>query len=243
MKFKQLTQTHPAKYNSLALFSDSQAALDLLAKPMIPKTLQYLARFLTRTQTTIGDRFDIRLYWTPGHEGVNMNERADEAAKGAAEDQTDSITLPISLGCLLRHTRDKIQNREAVPSSPYKTKKKYIADALNQLEKSQAAAIFQLRCGHCPLKKFLHRIGAEDDDRCEICRARETPAHFLIYCRRYKAQRQELRKKLREEEIKVDTNSATKLLDSPKAFPYLAKFIQDTGRFIHVKTYIEEPKT
>lgn len=49
VKFRQVADAHPNKYNSLAIFSDSQAALNLLAQPLDMKTLQYLARFLLRT--------------------------------------------------------------------------------------------------------------------------------------------------------------------------------------------------
>lgn len=51
-KFKQLIDADPECFNSLAIFSDSQAALDLVAKPMHPATLQYLARYVIRTWKT-----------------------------------------------------------------------------------------------------------------------------------------------------------------------------------------------
>lgn len=182
------------------------------------------------------------LYWTPGHEDVELNEKADEAAKKAAEDREDALTLPLSLGGLLQHTRKIFNQRGATPITPFKTKNKWVADALNNLEKGQAAAIFQLRSGHCPLHKFLHRIGVEDTDRCETCKAVETPAHFLIYCRKYTKERRRFREKLKEEKIKVNINSAMALLDTPKLYPYLACFIQETGRFPHLNTYLEDPE-
>lgn len=149
------------------------------------------------------------------------------------------MMLPMSLGGLLRHTRTLLNIREVVPLSPYKTKAKRVADALISLEKGEAAAIFQLRCGHCPLKKFLKRIGAKEDDRCETCHAKETPAHFLNYCRKYSAQRRDFRKKLKDEEIKANTNSAYALLDSPEVYPYLAGYIHATGRFLHLDKYLD----
>lgn len=239
VKFKQITDTHPNKFKSLAIFSDIQASLNLMAKPMTPKTLQYLARFLLRTHRHLRKLFEVRFYWTPGHEEIEMNERADKATKEAAESNEDPVTLPISLGCLMRRAREKIQTRGAPPISPYKTKSKWISDALHTLEKGQAASIFQLRCGHNPLQKFLHRIGAEDSDRCAACSAKGTAAHFLIYCKQYRTQRQAFQRQLKEEMIKVDFNSATKLLDTPAAFPYFAQYVQATGRFTHLKTYLE----
>lgn len=240
VQFRQIIATNPTKFNALTIFSDSQAALELFSNPTQPRTLQYLSRFLRRSHSLIPDQYPLRLYWTPGHEGVDLNEQADRAAKEAAEEGLNPVLLPTSLGCLLRHTRTTFKTREAVPNSPYKTKGKKISDALNQLEKGQAAAIFQLRCGHCPLRKFLYRIGVEEHNRCTTCFATETPAHFLVYCKKYTRQRRDFRKKLKEEDIKVNTNSAWAILDSPKTYPYLAQYIQDTERFIHLKSYLPE---
>lgn len=174
-----------------------------------------------------------------GHEAIELNEKADQAAKEAAENPTDALILPTSLGGLLRRTKTLFHKREAVYIKPYKTKMKWIAEALNNLEKGQAAIIFQLRCGHCPLKKFLHRIGVEDNNKCTTCFATETPTHYLIFCRKFTKQRQAFRRRLKEEEIKVNTNSATILLDTPRIYPFLAQYILDTGRFPHLQTYIE----
>lgn len=239
LKYRTIITDQPSKYASLAIFSDSQAALELLANPVQPKTLQYLAKMLRQAHRTIPTNKHIKLYWTPGHEGIELNEKADQAAREAAEDNAEAVSLPVSLGGMLRHTKETFK-RGAVSIKRFKTKGRMIADALNQLEKGQAAAIFQLRCGHSPLRQFLHCIGAEEDDRCETCKVKETPTHFLIFCRRFTTQRQTFRKKLKEEKIKVNTNSAVKLLDTPKIFPYLAQFIEDTHRFIHLKTYLDK---
>lgn len=239
VQFRKLHNDNPGKYEALAIFSDSQAALDLFTKPVQPKTLQYLARFLRKSYSRIPKDIRVSLYWTPGHEDIELNEKADEAAKAAAEEGIEPLTLPVGLGSLLQHSRKTFNKREAVSKTPFKTKGRWIADALNQLEKGHAAAIFQLRCGHCPLRKFLHQIGVEDSEKCDVCSAVETPAHFLIYCKNYTTQQRAFRQQLKEEEIKVNTNSAAALLDTPKIFPFLATFIQETGRFHHLKTYLE----
>lgn len=105
-KFKHLIDTDPDRFTSLAVFSDSQAALDLIARPMRPSTLQYLARYVLRTKGMIPDQYQMRLYWTPGHDGVELNKIADKEAKEAAEGNIDPVTLPISLGCLIRRVKD-----------------------------------------------------------------------------------------------------------------------------------------
>lgn len=144
IQFRKIMEDNADQYKALAIFSDSQAALELFANPMKPKTLQYLARFLRRSCQGTREEIRVSLYWTPGHEGIELNEKADEAAKKAAEDREETLMLPISLGGLLQHTR-KVFNKRGAPSiTPFKTKSKWIAEALNGLEKGQAAAIFQL---------------------------------------------------------------------------------------------------
>lgn len=182
----------------------------------------------------------MRLYWTPGHEGIKLNEKADKEAKLAAKENQDPVMLHFSLGGLLRLTKEMFKKRGAEPILPFKTNSRKVAEALSSLEKGQAAAIFQLRCGHCPLKKFLHRIGAEDDDKCETCKAVKTLAHFLIYCKTYTKKRQLCWQELREDGIEVNMNSAWKILDSPKVYPHLAQFILETGRFQYSHTYLDE---
>lgn len=239
LRFSAKLTENPNKYKAIAIFSDSQAALDLYTNPIQPKTLQYIAKLLQRAQRLIPEGKTVSLYWTPGHEGIELNERADEAAKEATEEGGDVGTLPVGLGSLLRHTKDNIK-REVIPIKTFKKKAKYVAEALNKLEKGQAASIFQLRCGHCPLRKFLHQIGVEDDDKCDYCRVVESPNHFLIFCRKFSKQRQVFRQKLKEEHINIDINSTTRLLDTPAVYPYLAQYIEDTGRFVHLKTYLDK---
>ncbi|KAG0145272.1 hypothetical protein CROQUDRAFT_580008 [Cronartium quercuum f. sp. fusiforme G11] len=48
--FRKRIQESPEDYSELAIFSDSQTALNLLAKPLQPTSLQYLARFLKKFQ-------------------------------------------------------------------------------------------------------------------------------------------------------------------------------------------------
>lgn len=223
----------------MTIFSDSQAALDLIANPMCPTTLQYLARYVLRTHQLIPERYPGHLYWTPGHEGVALNEQADKEAKEAAEENTDPVMIPISLGCLLRHVKTTFNTRGASSICPYETKGRWIAEALNKLEKGQAATIFQLRSGHCPLNRFLHQIGVEKDNRCEECQAFETQAHFLIYCKKYTKEQRVFRKQLNEEGIKININLARKLLDTPNIYPLLAEFIKDTGRFFSLAFDLE----
>ncbi|KAG0144140.1 hypothetical protein CROQUDRAFT_108725 [Cronartium quercuum f. sp. fusiforme G11] len=166
-------------------------ALNLLASPLQPSSLRKAHKDLPNDTT-------ITLYWTPGYEGVEMNEEAEKAAKKAAEEDEERLNLPISLEGLLLHAKRLTKRRGADPVSPSQTSSAMIADASDKLGKGQASAIFQLQCGHNVLRKCLDRINAEPNERCESCNAIESPAHSLIYRRRYTKQRRDFRKSLRK---------------------------------------------
>lgn len=151
------------------------------------------------------------------------------------------LTLPFSLASANLHVRSTFSDRQQTTErGSYRTPGKQIAAALDGLEKGQAAAIFQLRSGHCPLNHFLKRIQASPDDRCPNCRRKETTVHFLLYCPKYSQERGMFRNALKEAEIKLDTRRADKLLDDPRVFPYLAEYIVSTSRFEHLRKYVDK---
>lgn len=59
VRFKHVIDTNPDRFKALSIFSDSQAALDLLAKPIQPKTLQYISRFLLKSLRLIPNRYPL----------------------------------------------------------------------------------------------------------------------------------------------------------------------------------------
>lgn len=124
-----------------------------------------------------------------------------------------------------------------------KTTGKQIAAAFDTLEKGQAASIFQLRSGHCPLNHFLARIGIIPSNRRQHCGRKENTTHYLLYCPKYTKQRRHYCNALEEAEAKIDTRRANLILDSPDKFPHLADFIISTGRFEHLRTYVEIEST
>lgn len=234
------TDTTP-RNNTLALFSDSQAALHLLNNPPQYASLQYFGTHLQELLTHITRRHTIKFFWTPGHKGIALNEKADKAAGEAAEATTNRFVLPFSLASTKQHVRATFNNRQLTPQrGSYRTRGKFIAEALDKLEKGQAAAIFQLRSGHSPLNSYLARIQAAPDDKCPHCRRKETTTHYLLYCPKYTQERRRFRNALKEAEIKADTRRAEKILDNPLLFPYLADYIVSTNRFEHLRRYVEQ---
>lgn len=227
------------KYTSLAVFSDSQIALQRTHDPLTPRAMQYLAKSIKRFLSELGN-VPVRLYWTPGHEGIELNEKADEAAKKAASNESTSRLTPASLSKLLQIKPENFHLRTAKFSTGQKylrTQPRKIADALTRLEKGEAATIFHLQSGHSPLNDYLKRFNHHATGRCDYCKIPETVAHFLIHCQQFKSQRSRFRKAIKEDELKVNTYSVPALLNNTKVYPLLAKFILDTGRFKFLKSY------
>lgn len=168
--------------DTLAIFSDSQAALQLLNNPLTLQTAQYLRSHLQELVQYITSKHTINLYGTPGHRDIELNEKADKAAGTAAASEGRRHTLLFSLSCAKRHVRQTYKYRGTdLDRDGYKTPGKEIAAAFDKLEKGKAAAIFQLRSGQCPLNHFLARIQAAPSNKCIHCGREETMTHFLLY--------------------------------------------------------------
>lgn len=179
---------------ALAIFSDSQSALKRIHKPLAPTVMQYLAKSLKIFISALGD-VPIRFYWTPGHEGIELNDKADEKAKQAVKNTNRKLLMPTSLSKLTQVTRELFHLKTANFETGKKTlhtQPRKVADALARLEKGEAAVIFHLRSGHAPLNAYLKRFKHHDTGKCDHCRIPETVAHFVLHCMHFKQQRQQL---------------------------------------------------
>ena len=74
-----------------------------------------------------------------------------------------------------------INQSEALPGKH--TRKLY-----DNLTRTQAAILAQMRTGYCKLNGYLNKIRASETDKCE-CGARETVSHFILECARWAEER------------------------------------------------------
>jgi hypothetical protein len=97
----------------------------------------------------------------------------------------------------------------------------------DNLPRSYAVLLLQLRTGHVPLAKHLHRIRKSDSPICPCCRqADESVAHFLLHCPEHLRARQAL-----YSAAGPDIYVLHKLLGDPKLLPHLFRYLGRTGRF------------
>ncbi|KAH9446311.1 hypothetical protein Pst134EA_030232 [Puccinia striiformis f. sp. tritici] len=80
---------------SIALLSDSQAAIKRLQNPMAPKPGQYLVHQIFEQLRALPTDISILVKWCLGHAGVPGNELADCKAGQAAEEKNDNQTTDV----------------------------------------------------------------------------------------------------------------------------------------------------
>ena len=190
----------------------------------------------------------VTFVWTPGHEDIEGNEQADEAAKEAASGQTSSTkrlpvflrgkSLPVSVSATRQLLKKQMKNKwhTELSTSPRYTKIRKIDPTLpsddflhiaSQLRRNQTSLLVQLRTGHIPLNVILHRIKRSDTNECPHCKngIQESIHHYLLTCPRYAEPRRLLQAKLRR-----DAYSIPFLLGTRTGIPHLLRYVSDTNR-------------
>jgi hypothetical protein len=199
----------------------------------------------------------VAIRWAPGHIGIEGNERADEEAKRAAQQEDSSALAAIpkvfrgdlpwsrsavrqeyhtELGAAAKQTWERSPRFARISSYDGKILKGTYIALTNKLPRSLAVLLIQLRTGHIPLAKHLHRINKADTPICPCCRqADETVAHYLLHCSAHREARRRL-------VLEGGRNATiiTKLLGSTKLYPPLFRYIARTGRFYNVHGSLPE---
>lgn len=237
-------RTSSNDHTTLSIFSDNQGVLQLINDIPRATSGQHLVIKIHTLIRQLPSDLTVKLYWTPGHAGIKLNEKADELAKLAVSERTNLYQLPASLGSVKRKS-NTFFNPKVFPfrpgSKPFITKPKKIAEVLLKMEKGRTATIMQLRAGHSPLNDHLYKRRLVESPLCNICKVKETTEHYLIFCKKYKKARRLFRDRVREEKIKLNWNNAMKILDTPQVFFILSDFILETQRFMFFHCYAQDP--
>ena len=94
------------------------------------------------------------------------------------------------------------------------------------LPRKQLANLIRLRTGHCRLNSYLNRHNIIEDPSCECGRGIETVKHFLLHCKKYEEERKELKKAVKERNMRLEN-----LLGDPKLVRHMLEYVEKTGRF------------
>lgn len=200
-----------------------------------------------------GRKLTIR--WAAGHTGIPGNEEADLLAKKAAQGESSApnqlpeslqrrgrtptlITLPISKSALKQTFNEEIKQeaREVWRKSPRQPKltsidasapSNHFARITEELPHRHSSLLLQLRTGHVPLNKHLHRIAKLPSPICSSCQQKEESVyHYILECPAFIRPRNILRKSLGTRNLTLK-----ELLNDRKAIRKLLTFVAQTKRF------------
>ena len=150
----------------------------------------------------------ISLKWIPGHQNIEENEKADQATKYAANNglipwgrpafrtmksgQCQQIQKEIDTQWMKEwktgnEDARKLRNIHKRPNIV--TGIKLYHSIKNRKHLTWIAT---LRTGNCSLNKYLHRFHIIDNSTCECGEGEETVEHFLLRCKKYDRQRDQL---------------------------------------------------
>lgn len=190
----------------------------------------------------------VEFTWTPGHEDIEGNERADEEAKLAAQGDSSKAEdlptflrrkpLPTSISATRQLLKTEMKARWITEwaASPRFAKLNSIDKTLpsndflhiiDQLQRNQASLLTQLRTGHIPLNQILFRIKRAENPFCPHCEPGtiESLTHYIFFCPHYARARGLLQARVGRNEF-----TSQHLLSNRKGIPHLLRFISDTAR-------------
>lgn len=201
---KTLTRTMSMGFphsSHVTILSDSQAALKALKKPA-RQSGQWLLREITQNVSDLKAQMEhtISLCWVPSHAKVDLNEKADHAAKTATkEGGIPEIELPLLKTTALKAVIAKLDQEKHQKLAPkvgrftqsidHALPGKHTRKLYDKLSREQAATLSQLRTGKNKLNYYLAKAKIVESGICGCGREPESVGHFLLRCPRWATER------------------------------------------------------
>uniref|UniRef100_A0A093XKM3 Retrovirus-related Pol polyprotein from type-1 retrotransposable element R1 n=1 Tax=Talaromyces marneffei PM1 TaxID=1077442 RepID=A0A093XKM3_TALMA len=191
----------------------------------------------------------VTIQWVPGHNRVEGNEQADQAAKPTASKPAGPGFEGLSLAYVRRACtearRAAVENwaRENAVQGAHRRGRAYrmprgwgLDRIAAKAPKRVASRSYQLKTGHAPIGTYLHRIKARDSPECGACgELRETISHIIFECRGRRGPRRILYKGLADAgvplPIAAEDAPEARLFSEPKATTALLQFVASANLF------------
>ena len=224
------------------IFSDSQAALSRIQHDRTGPGQTLAIDAITTAGEIVSRGNNICLRWTPSHEGIEGNERADQMARRAAEGR-EGIAGPeyLSEASLSHLTRVTTENRSNATAEWIRKRsgrhRRYqppkggkMRKELGKARKELASRFYQLLSGHAAVARHLQRIRQIEDDRCFWCGsgAIQTRHHLFIVCRRWGPEIKRLWQKVRLETGWGGAPSIRRLFGDERNMKAILEFLETT---------------
>ncbi|KAI7704569.1 hypothetical protein KC353_g13409 [Hortaea werneckii] len=161
----------------------------------------------------------VTLTWLPNRDHYEGYKFADAAAQRAAKQQPKEVR-----SASLSYVKQAVKGRWKSRTKP----NKHIEDS----KKSTAARYLQLKSGHAITGVHLLRIGKVRDARCWWCgSSRQTVAHLMLECRKWRRQRDKMLRVLISNKIVISArrdHADLKILFQDNAIEQALRFIEST---------------
>ena len=223
------------RFRRLIIVSDSQPALQAIQRLQGIGALAHRAREALCTLQSSG--IDLQLWWTPAHADVTENERADAAAKEAAQGSpTDGLVFDVpachtALRTRIRHFYRSRADRQWASSERGRALYSVMPTHTGSISWTEglprqiAATVAQFLTGHYATSCYLHRFHLRATTCCLWCgAAQDDREHRLFECPRFEYTRQTLAAEIEQATHGTSRWSWDFLLRDGR--PYLAKFLR-----------------
>lgn len=218
--------------DKFVIFSDSFSALCRLEK------IDYYYSTIRKIQHEVHNAMlkgtIIEFCWVPGHAEIAGNERADKAAKTAAEKQPEFIPIhfsdwiPLIRSAILQSWNNEWTNchdkmREVIPNVEKR-------DFRNKLSRRDEVIINRLRTGHTWFshQHLINEVVATPPPLCEFCDdALTSVKHTLIECRALQQKRHDIF----QYELEHNKFDLREILSKPKLLNKTIQFVKDIGLY------------
>ena len=228
------------EYPNVHIFTDNQSAIQTIESPK-----RQSGQYIVKGILDIIDRVyavkptcNVHIEWVPGHQNIDGNERADQAAKAAANSNNTmpSIRMKSPQKTTIR-TAMKMEwetewktGRNTAQRLRHMSQQPGVTTGLklygNMQKREHVVWISRLRTGHCHLNEYLNRFKIIETPECECGAERETVEHFLLKCELYDEARDILRRKVGAQGMRINV-----LLGDITVIRDTIEYIESTERF------------
>ena len=209
--------------------SDSQAAIKALSNCY---TTSGLVESTRDSLNRLACRVEVTLMWTPGHVGIDGNERADRLAKHGCSrsNYAPEPVLPVSYAlcrtAVTRWLRRKaLQDWRDTPGCrlskvAFPAPDRRAARHLVSLTRRRLRAVISVLSGHGEFAAHQFVCGKRTSPVCEHCEEeKEDSYHFLWRCQAFESHRQRLAEA-----------TGSRAVNSLPALTEVIKFVESTER-------------
>lgn len=254
----QVTRQRLSNLRKVYVWLDSRSAINRI-KNLAAGPGQWLARRIyDNTRTLLEYGINVEICWIPGHAKIEGNERADRAAKEAAENGQHCLERFASLSYISgliterKWKESRIwfikehRRREAISRDTYKLThtNQSLDPIVARSSKPLSSRYYQLKSNHAFTGAYLYRINKVENNRCMECSegSQQTVSHLMLNCRKWRRERDVMWSQMRRDgsSLRKGRIKVKELFGDKKATRAILQFLKDTDIGVRRNQVIED---